>query len=757
MRKILILAIVYTMVLIFASGAANAYKSYATATGKVCGYCHVNPAGGGTLTAAGDYYLNNGTLPPEGPAAPTGLGASAFSSTQINLSWTDASTNETGFKVERSASASGPFTLLTTVGANVTTYNNTGLTASTPYYYRVCATNTAGDSAYATASATTLAPPVVIPATPTGLGASAFSSTQINLSWTDASSNETGFKVERSASASGPFTLITTVGANVTTYNNTGLTASTPYYYRVCATNTAGDSAYATASATTLAPPVVIPVAPTDLAASAFSSSQINLTWKDNSSDEIGFKVERASSADGTYTEIATPAAGETSYSDTGLPASTTFYYRVRAYSLSADSDYSNTASVATLTPEAPAAPTDLTASAVSATQINLSWTDASSNETGFKVERSASESGPFTLIATVGAGVTTYNNTGLTASTTYYYRVCATNDVGDSAYATASAATPAPPPVKPAAPTGLVASAVSVSQINLGWNDASTNETGFKVERSSSATGPFTLLTTVGAGVTTYSNTGLTASTPYYYRVCATNTAGDSAYATASAATLAPPVVIPAAPTGLAASAMSSSQINLSWTDASSNETGFKVERSASESGPFTLIATVGAGVTSYNNTGLTALTTYYYRVCATNTAGDSGYATASAATTAVPTNVRRPAAPSGLTASAVSSSRINLQWRDRSSNETGFIVQRSSTRSGRYSTIATLGAGVTSYANAGLTASTTYYYRVCSFNSAGSSNFSNRASATTQRRSSSDGEGSSEVDHSSIVRHAD
>jgi hypothetical protein len=95
--------------------------------------------------------------------------------------------------------------------------------------------------------------------------------------------------------------------------------------------------------------------------------------------------------------------------------------------------------------PTPPAAPTGLTATAVSSSQINLAWTDNSSGNAGFKIERSTSASSGFTLIHTVAAGVTTYQNTGLSRNTWYYYRVCATEDGVDSAYSnTASARTPA-------------------------------------------------------------------------------------------------------------------------------------------------------------------------------------------------------------------------------------------------------------------------------------------------------------------------
>ncbi|HKR58874.1 MAG TPA: fibronectin type III domain-containing protein [Pyrinomonadaceae bacterium] len=287
------------------------------------------------------------------PAAPSGLSATAASTTQINLAWTDNSNNEDGFRIERCQNAGcSNFTEIATVAANVVTYQNTGLTAGTTYQYRVRAYNTGGNSAYSSsASATTSSPSP--PAAPSGLSATAASTTQINLAWTDNSNNEDGFRIERCQNAGcSNFTEIATVAANVVTYQNTGLTAGTTYQYRVRAYNTGGNSAYSnTANATTT---VTAPAAPTNLTASAVVLNQINLAWQDNSNNESGFKIERCQGATCTnFAEIATVGANVTTYQNTGLALLTTYRYRVYAFNGGGNSAYSNIASATTLLSQA--------------------------------------------------------------------------------------------------------------------------------------------------------------------------------------------------------------------------------------------------------------------------------------------------------------------------------------------------------------------------------------------------------------------
>jgi chitodextrinase len=199
------------------------------------------------------------------------------------------------------------------------------------------------------------------------------------------------------------------------------------------------------------------PTAPTGLGATAASSGAINLVWV-ASSDNVGvtgYRIERCQGANCTsFAQIGTTTTA-TSFGDTGLAASTSYSYRVRANDAAGNlSSYSSTVSATTLTSggdtQPPTAPSSLAASAVSSTQINLSWTASTDNVgvTGYLLER-CQGTGCATFVQVALVTTTTYNDTGLSNPVSYSYRVRAKDAAGNlSSYSnTATAATSVTPP----------------------------------------------------------------------------------------------------------------------------------------------------------------------------------------------------------------------------------------------------------------------------------------------------------------------
>jgi len=277
------------------------------------------------------------------------------------------------------------------------------------------------------------------------------------------------------------------------------------------------------------------PSAPSNLTATAVSSSQIILSWQDNSNNETGFKIKRKSGIKGTYSTIATVGANVTSCSDIGLTADEIYYYSVWAYNGAGDSAYSNEAD-ATIG-ESPAAPSNLTATAISSPkQIKLSWQDNSNNERGFKIERKTGIAGTYLKIATVGAGVINYTDTNISEDITYYYRVSAYNNVGDSAYSNEANAAIVTGRL-PADPSNLNARDIGSclfsprERIYLTWTDNSNNEEGFKIERKRIETGePYSQIDILRANSRSYAKCEIDDYT-YCYRIRAYNANGNSDY----------------------------------------------------------------------------------------------------------------------------------------------------------------------------------------------------------------------------------
>jgi chitodextrinase len=533
------------------------------------------------------------------------------------------------------------------------------------------------------------------PSTPAGLRGSAASPSRINLNWTASTDNVgvTGYRVYRNG------VLLVTLG-NVIVHQDNGLTASATYSYTVQAFDAAGNaSAQSTAAIVTTpaAPDTVAPSAPTSLAATAVSASRINLTWS-ASTDNVavtGYRVFR----DGA---LLLTLGNVTAHQDSSLIAGTTYVYTVRA--IDAAGNFSSHSAVASATTSSgldttpPTIPANLVGNAISPTQIDLGWSASTDNDAvaNYRLYRNG------TLAATLTS--TTYQDTGRSPSTAYSYRVDAIDATGNVSGLSAAVpvSTPsAPDTAAPTPPTGLGASVVSDTKIDLNWSASTDNVavTGYQVIRSGS------LLTTLG-NVTTFQDTGLDPVTAYTYRVRALDAAGNmSPQSNAASATTqaTPDTIAPTTPAGLAATAVSDTKIDLSWAASTDNVavTGYRVYRN-------NIFLTTLGNVTTYQSNGLAPATTYTYNVDATDAAGNASGASsaASAATLAVNTAT--------LTWDAVTAPGLS-----------GYRVYYG-TAPGVYSQA--LGNGinvgnVTTYVVTGLARGTRYYFAVTAFGTTESS----------------------------------
>jgi hypothetical protein len=450
-----------------------------------------------------------------------------------------------------------------------TSFTATGLVPSTQYFFTVQARDQSNNATAAsdTADAWTDAPPPP-PAAPSGLTANGVSVSAIDLAWTDNATTETGYRVERSDAGAGSFTVIANLGVNANSYTDSGRAASTTYDYQVAAVNDWGDSPYDTASGTTDDPPPYTDfVSSSDTPMAGSVSGTHIATHTDNGSSQSIMERESGGKKNSRYTYMehrwnfnVGSGATVTVYAQAWKSGSNSVESFDFEYSLDNGDNFSH-----------------------------LFYLDSENNSYMDSIELAGAPSGSI-IIRAKDTHQATGNRNKSTLHVDHLYI-----QVGNP---------PSDPP--DGDPSGLTASAASSSQIDLAWTDESTNESGFLLERSPDGSGSWSQIADLAAGSENYSDSGLSAGTTYYYRVCAHNVNGISGFASANATTDAPPP-LPEAPSSLAANGVSPSQINLSWSHSGSNEDGFRVERSADAGLSWEVVdASVAANATSYSDSGL-------------------------------------------------------------------------------------------------------------------------------------------------------
>lgn len=327
----------------------------------------------------------------------------------------------------------------------------------------------------------------------------------------------------------------------------------------------------------------------------------------------------------------------------------------------------------------APAAVASLSAAQRSGTSARVTWVSTGSNVTGFNLFRRARQAdgswGPWQVAATPGGDATRHDDSGLAPGGTYGYRINACNAQGCSAWATSA---PVLIATTPSAPPELSVSPLSATTVRLAWLDATATESHFRIQRrvrdEAGVWSAFAEIAEASANATAFLDQGRLPGARYGYRIAACNVAGCSLWTTSG--TIIMPAV-PAAPSAVSAARHTATSIRVTWTDASTHETGFTVSRRVRGTdgvwGPFVDVAVTGPNATGYTDPGLAMGFVYGYRVRACDGPVCSLWTAAPAVTL-----VQVPAAPTALTASVASPTSVQLGWTDAADHRTTFTVAR-------------------------------------------------------------------------------
>ena len=710
-------------------------------------YSSSNASPSNTSALSDPAYATTGTIT-SAPGVPTGLTATASGPTAINLAWTAPSgsnrCNISGYEIEWSADGTSNWAdVEDDTESTATTFIDRGLSAGVTRHYRVKAINSAGTGSASTSDdATTGA--AVRPTAPQNLVATPSGRTVINLMWDLPSSTGgsaiTGYRVQVSTDGGSNYNDVSPAHSGTTrTYSDTGLDPNTTRHYRVYASTTAGESLAPSNTDDATTAMRMNPGAPTAVTVTASGRTILLVSWTAPADDGgraiTGYKIEVSSDGTNYTDEVPNTMSTATSYIDRGLSAGDTRHYRVSAIS----SEGTGTASTAGMGTTAassvmavPSDPTGLAATPSGRTLIQLSWTAPSDNGgssvTGYQIEWSSDGISNWADVEDdTESAATTYIDRGLTAGTTRHYRVSAINTTGTGTYSTSATATTVDGSTNtiPSDPTMLTAAADGPTEIDLSWTAPADNGgsaiTGYRVLFSSDGEEFEDLEDDTETTTTTFSHTGLLGGVTRSYQVRAINAQGQSLVSNIASATTAA-ATVPNNPTSLAVAADGPMAMDLTWSAPTNNGgavvSGYRVEFStAALTGPWTLLV-MSQSATTYMHTGRSASTTYYYRVQAINSVGNSTGATASGQT-AAPT---RPGAPTSPGATPDGPTRMDLSWTAPTNTGgvdiTGYRIEVGG--AGNWEELVASHPS-TSYTHTGLTAVTRYDYQVFAINSVG------------------------------------
>lgn len=358
--------------------------------------------------------------------------------------------------------------------------------------------------------------------------------------------------------------------------------------------------------------------------------------------------------------------------------------------------------------PGTPPAPAGLTATPGN-TQIILAW-KASTGAATYNLYRGlAANAEPPTPIAT-NVTATTYTNTGLTNGTQYFYKVRAVNTLGAGAPSNEAGAAPvgAPPPGPPAD----LKAAPGNTQITLTWS-AVAGATAYNVYRGGAAKGESANAIATNVNAITFTNTGLTNGTPYFYNVRAVNLSGAGAPSNEATATPAAPAP-QTAPTGLTATP-GNALVTLKWT-AVTGVTGYNVYRGPASNAEAIAPVATNVNAVTFSNTSLTNGTMYFYKVAAVNAGGAGPSSNEASAMPLAP-----PAAPAAITVTE-GNAQITLNW-PAVPTAVAYNVYRGSASNAEAAVAVGANLPAPTFVNTGLSNGAAYFYKVTAVNTTGES----------------------------------
>ncbi|MDW8157637.1 MAG: fibronectin type III domain-containing protein [Bacteroidia bacterium] len=653
---------------------------------------------------------------------PTGMSTSSITSNSAVFSWsavTGASSYTVRFKPTNSSTWN-------TFSASTNSFTATSLLPSTQYHWEVKANCTNNTSSAFSSSINFTTQNAVTCVVPAGLVTNNISTSSATLAWNPVS-GANGYQVRYKPSAS---TTWTTINVTSTSHNLTNLTSNTQYDWQVQAVCGSVYSGYgANQNFTTLASCVDVNE-PNNTSTTAtplpINSSKTGKICPTNDADwfvvtltttgtlnvtltnlPANFNLERFDGSTWVQGSYNTGTTSESIVVNNATPG--TYLFRVYGYQGVTD-DINDYTIAATFTPGC-SAPTSLTASNITANSALLQWSTVS-GATSYLVQYKPSSA---TSWSSATATTNSYTLTGLTAQSSYQWRVSATCSGGNSPFSSIQTfTTSALPCVTPTNPT---VNNITVNSAQLNWG-AVGGATSYNLEYKLANATTWTLVT----GITTnsYALTGLSGASQYNWRVSAVCGGSSSAFTTPVAFTTLTPCPVPSS--GLTTTGIGVTSATANWASVSgaiSYDIRYKPSSSSTWSAPISTTST------SYTLTGLTGGTSYDWQVSATCGGGTSAYSVVVSFTTLPPCGT-----PAGLTSSSITSTSASLSW-NAVSGVISYDLEYKPSNSSTWTSVT--GLTTNSYNLTGLTPGTNYDWRVSATCGGGTSPFSTTANFST------------------------